>query len=142
MPYKNNVAIPKVLTDVNLSPSYWAEIGKELIDKNYSRLHKVEDVCSILRISASHFRDVFHMAYGINPKLYLLRVKVEKAMELLRDGSVMVYEVAMKVGIPQRNVFEKTFKKFVGITPSQYRKISSSGEFNSRKRPAKWAHGD
>jgi two-component system response regulator YesN len=108
-------------------------MGKELIDKDYPRLHKVEDVCSRLGISPGHFRDVFHMAYGVNPKLYLVQVKVDKAMELLKDGSAMVYDVAMKVGIPQRNVFKKIFKKFVGVTPSEYRKMSLSGEFDSRK---------
>lgn len=126
-PSKTEIAYPE------LSPSYWAEMGKALIDKEYSHLHEVEDVCLRLGISAGHFRDVFRMAYGVNPKLYLVRVKVDKAMELLKDGSAMVYDVAMKVGIPQRNVFRKTFKKSVGVTPSQYRKMSSSGEIDPRK---------
>ncbi|MGO9482740.1 MAG: helix-turn-helix transcriptional regulator [Candidatus Kryptoniota bacterium] len=121
------------LTDTNLSPSYWAEMGKDLIDKDFQHLHTVEAVCLKLGISAGHFRDVFHMAYGVNPKLYLERVKINKAMELLKDGSVMVYDVAMKVGIPQRNVFKKIFKKFVGVTPSQFRKMSSSLEIDPRK---------
>ena len=129
---KNFPVTPKDSTETNLSPSYWAQVGKELIDKDYPRLHKVEDVCSKLGISPGHFREVFRIAYGVNPKLYLLRVKVDKAMELLKDGSTMVYEVAMKVGIPQRNVFKKTFKKFVGITPSEYRKLLG-GEFDPRK---------
>ncbi len=133
MKYKGTTAMPNNLVDSSTSPSYWAEMGKELIDKDYPRLHTIEDVCAILGISAGHFRDVFRMAYGISPKLYLLRVKVEKAMELLRDGSAMVYDVAMKVGIPQRSVFKKTFKKLVGTTPSQYRKMSSSCEFDPRK---------
>ena len=134
MPYKKTLAARRLeIADNQLSPSYWAEIGKELIDKEYPHLHNVEDVCLRLGISAGHFRDVFRMAYGITPKLYLVRVKVERAMELLKDRLVMVYDVAMKVGIPHRNVFEKTFKKFVGVTPSEYRRLSSSGEFEARK---------
>ena len=121
------------LTDADFSPSYWAKMGKDLIDKDYSRLHTVEDICSILGISSGHFRDVFRMAYGVNPKFYLLCVKVEKAMELLKDESVMVCDVAKKVGIPQRNVFKKTFKRIVGTTPSQYRKTPSSVEIDPRK---------
>jgi len=141
MPNTNTSAIAASQpVDSALSPNYWARMGKELIDKDYQRLHTVEDVCSILGISAGHFREVFRTAYGVNPKLYLARVKVEKAMELLKDESVMVCDVAMRVGIPQRNVFKKTFKKIVGTTPSQYRKSSSSGEKDSRKRPAKRAH--
>ncbi|MGO9480327.1 MAG: helix-turn-helix domain-containing protein [Candidatus Kryptoniota bacterium] len=134
---KATAKIQEDFTDTNLLPSYWATMGKELIDKEYSHLRNVEDVCSRLGISPSHFRDVFHMAFGVNPKLYLERVKVGKAMELLKDGSAMVYDVAMKVGIPQRIVFEKIFKKVVGVPPSQFRKTSSSGEIDTRKRHAK-----
>ncbi len=134
MRLKKTLAPPKIeIAESELSPSYWAEIGKALIDKNYSHLHNVKDVCSRLGISGGHFRDVFHMAYGVNPKLYLMRVKVDKAMELLKDGAAMVSDVAMKVGIPQRNVFKKIFKKLVGVTPSQYRKMSSIGENDPRK---------
>jgi AraC-like DNA-binding protein len=120
-----------------VTPSYWAHMGKELIDRHYARLQKVEDVSSILGISTGHFRDVFRTAYGVPPKLYLANVKVEKALELLRDSSVMVCDVAMRVGIPQRNVFKRTFKRFIGVTPSEYQRRSASNEIDSRKRPAK-----
>ncbi len=123
----------ETLADSILSPSYWASRGRKLMDQDFARLHKVEDVSSILGISTGHFRDVFRMAYGVNPKLYLAQVKVEKALELLKDRTAMVCEVAMKVGIPQRNVFKRTFKKFIGITPSEYQKRSSSREIDSRK---------
>ena len=113
--------------------SYWAHMGKELIDRHYAQLQKVEDVSAALGISTGHFRDVFRTAYGVAPKLYLANVKVEKALELLRDRSVMVCDVAVRVGIPQRNVFMRTFKRFVGVTPSEYQKRSTSGEFDPRK---------
>jgi two-component system response regulator YesN len=127
---KYSIRAPEDFSAPNLSPNYWAQRGKELIDKDYQRLRTVNDICSVLGISPSHFREVFRMAYGVSPKAYLTRVKIDKAMELLKDGSTLVSEVAMKVGIPQRNVFKKTFKKFVKLTPSEYRKLSSIGEID------------
>jgi AraC family transcriptional regulator len=104
-----------------------------LIDKEYSRLQKVEDVCTKLGISASHFRDLFRAAYGVTPKFYLVQVKVEAAMELLMDESATVCDVAMKAGIPQRNVFNRTFKNYVGVAPSKFQRILLSGEIDTRK---------
>jgi AraC-like DNA-binding protein len=114
-------------------PNIWAVRGKELIDKEYSRLQKVEDVCTKLGISASHFRDLFRAAYGVTPKFYLVQVKVEAAMELLMDESATVCDVAMKAGIPQRNVFNRTFKNYVGVAPSKFQRILLSGEIDTRK---------
>ncbi|MGO9482743.1 MAG: helix-turn-helix domain-containing protein [Candidatus Kryptoniota bacterium] len=73
------------------------------------------------------------MAYSVNPQFYLERVKIHKARELLKNESVMVNDVAMKVGFLQRNAFKKIFKKFVGVTSSQFRKMSSSLEIDPRK---------
>ncbi len=129
--------VSELLSGSPATPGYWAHLGKELIDRHYARLQKVEDVSAILGISSGHFRDVFRMAYGITPKLYLANVKVEKALELLRDRSVMVCDVAVRVGIPQRNVFKRTFKKFIGVPPSEYQKRSSGIKIDPRKRPVK-----
>jgi AraC-like DNA-binding protein len=121
-------------------PNIWAVRGKELIDKEYSRLQKVEDVCTKLGISASHFRDLFHMAYGVTPKSYLIQVKVEAAVEYLMDESAAVGDVAVKVGIPQRTVFNRTFKNYVGVSPMKFQGILLRGEIDTRKCNAKRIH--
>jgi AraC-like DNA-binding protein len=123
------------------NPSYWAVKGKELIDEEYPHLQKVEDVCSKLGISASHFRDLFRAAYGLTPKFYLMQVKVEAAMEFLLDKSATVHEVAAKVGIPQRTVFNRTFKNYVGVSPLKFQTVLLGGEIDTRKCNAKRAHG-
>ena len=49
---------------------------------------------------------------------------VYKAMELLRDCRVKVYEVAQQVGYKDITYFSATFKKVVGISPSEYQDTS------------------
>jgi hypothetical protein len=49
------------------------------------------------------------------------------------NESAAVCDVAMKVGIPQRNVFHRTFKNYVGVAPSKFQRILLSGEIDTRK---------
>ena len=55
---------------------------------------------------------------GINNSL--IRVRIRKAMDYLKDPTVKVYEVAEKVGYQDIAYFSNTFKKLVGKSPSEY----------------------
>ena len=120
-------------SDTEVVPNYWAERGKKLIDENYARLYGVEDVCTTLGISTAYFRDVFSAAFSVSPKLYLTLVKIERAQLILKDSSRKVSEVAAMVGFRQRSVFERNFKGLLGVSPSGFRKLVSTGDFDTRK---------
>lgn len=111
--------------------NYWAEKGKQLIDENYPRLHGVEDVCHSLGISASYFRDVFQTAFAMSPRDYLAGVKIERAKTILLERSVTVSEVSVMVGFGQRSVFTKAFKRITGMSPAQFRGLSSKVDFGT-----------
>ncbi|MDD5953778.1 MAG: helix-turn-helix transcriptional regulator, partial [Firmicutes bacterium] len=51
---------------------------------------------------------------------YVTRYRIHRAMELLQDCRVKVYEVAQLVGYRDIAYFSATFKKVVGISPSEY----------------------
>ena len=55
---------------------------------------------------------------GINN--YLIRYRIRKAMDYLKDAQIKVYEVAEKVGYQDIAYFSNTFKKLVGKSPSEY----------------------
>ena len=103
-------------------PNYWALRGKELIDREFSRLQSVEEIASLLGISTGHFREKFRMAYGVTPKAYLVQAKISEAKKLLESQSDQICKVALSVGIPSTRVFRNCFKELVGATPSQFRK--------------------
>lgn len=121
------------LVEGHLSPNYWAEMGKDLIDREYSHLRNVEEICSVLGISAGHFREKFRLEYGITPKAYLTKVKIEEAKKLLEGQSENICDIALKVGIPSTRVFRSCFKELVGTSPSEYRRTSLGLEIDSRK---------
>ncbi len=120
----------------NVKPAnYWAEKGKKLIGENYAELYTSGDICSRLGISTGYFHDIFFSAFGVTPKICLTSAKIERAKTILKDrwDSVKVAEVAKMVGFRSRVSFERAFVKHVGVSPSEFRKISNAVDFDTRK---------
>jgi AraC-like DNA-binding protein len=134
-PIGNTVALISFVREVShaqLQPNYWAEKGNKFIDEHYARLFGMEDICSHLGISASYFRDVFVNTFNIAPKPYLTLVKIQRAQVFLRDSSRKVSEIAIMAGFRHRSAFERAFKRLVGVSPTEFRKLSSTGDFDTR----------
>ncbi len=80
----------------------------------------VGSVAGFLGISEGHLSHIFKKETDYTPLNYLTRCRVHKAMELLRDCRLKVYEVAERVGYRDIAYFSATFKKLVGVSPSEY----------------------
>ncbi|WP_019535162.1 AraC family transcriptional regulator [Paenibacillus ginsengihumi] len=79
----------------------------------------LQDIAGKVGISPSYFGGIFKEVTGVSPIHYLLGIRIRKAKELLKDG-YSVTETAQKVGFNDIFYFSKSFKKFEGMTPSQY----------------------
>lgn len=72
-------------------------------------------------MSMRSFNRRFKLATGQTPLQYLQTVRVEMARELLQSSNLPVNEIAEKVGYQDMGHFAALFKKFLSITPSEYR---------------------
>lgn len=63
--------------------------------------------------------------FGISPKQYVLRVKVERAMELLSSTQDGLSDIAIEAGFYDQSDFSKRFARITGRTPQQYRATGS-----------------
>ena len=59
---------------------------------------------------------------GKTPNDYIKMLRMERAVELLKDDTLTVAQVSYEVGIEDPYYFSKSFKAFYGISPTQYRK--------------------
>ncbi len=73
-------------------------------------------------VSEVYFRKLFKSCYGISPGQYLLRIKIDKAKQLLRAGQLTITEISVKCGYSNVYHFCEIFKKKTGMTPTEYRK--------------------
>ena len=65
--------------------------------------------------------------FGLSPKQYVLRVKVERAMELLADSDAGLSEIANEAGFYDQSDFSKRFARATGRTPAQFRSHGPEG---------------
>lgn len=77
-------------------------------------------IAQMLNISEGHLSHTFKKETDSTLLAYLTRFRIHKAMELLQDCRVKVYEVAEQVGYRDIAYFSSTFKKMVGVSPSEY----------------------
>ena len=59
---------------------------------------------------------------GQTPNDYIKGMRMDRAIELLKDDTLTVAEVSYRIGIEDPFYFSKSFKSYFGISPSQYRK--------------------
>ena len=85
-------------------------------DQNIS----VGAVAQHLGLSESHLSHLFRKETDYTMMNYLTRYRIHKAMELLRDCRLKVYEIAERVGYRDITYFSATFKKVVGMSPSEF----------------------
>ena len=84
----------------------------------------VAAIAEYLGISEGHLSHLFKKETDYTLLNYLTRYRMHRAMELLRDCRVKIYEVAEAVGYRDVTHFSATFKKLVGMSPSEYQDTS------------------
>ncbi len=97
------------------------EAAKKYIEKNYTLNITLEDVSREVNISSYYLSRIFKEVTGQNFIDYLTGLRIEKAKELLRTTQLSMKEICAKSGYSDPNYFSKTFKKNVGVTPTEYR---------------------
>lgn len=71
-------------------------------------------------ISEVYFRKLFKKQYGISPRKYIIKLRMETAMELISTGYYSLAEVSALVGYEDYKYFSVEFKAFTGVSPSKY----------------------
>lgn len=102
------------------------ELVLEYIRENY-RDASLEKAAVLVGLSASHLSRTFKEKNGTGFSEVLMRVRMEKASEMLSDIRCKSYEVAYEVGYDNPKNFSRAFKSYYGKSPSEYRKEKTGG---------------
>ena len=81
----------------------------------------LQQLADLLGLSRFYFCTAFRKATGLTPHQWLVRIRMERAQELLADGRLTVTDVALAVGYQTPSSFTQAFRAAVGFTPSAYR---------------------
>lgn len=95
----------------------------EYIRDQYDEKFSLEEAAKVAHLSPFHFIKAFKAHTGKTPYEYLMFIKIHKAKELLSSHSLSITEICFMCGFNSLSNFTSFFKKKVGVTPSEYRRI-------------------
>ncbi|AST97996.1 response regulator transcription factor [Shouchella clausii] len=97
---------------------------KHYIHKHYQQDLRAAEVAERHFITPNYFSMLFKKETGQSFSEYVNRLRIEKSAELLLTTSNKVFEIAEYVGYKEYKYFVQVFKKQVGLTPTQYRRLN------------------
>ncbi|GGF85978.1 helix-turn-helix domain-containing protein [Paenibacillus aceti] len=101
-----------------LNPSFISQY----IELHYMENLYLDHIAEVVETSPKYFSSYFKKTFGVNYVEYLNKVRLSHARELLKDSSLTIGEIGEKTGYLNSSTFTTTFKKYYGISPSEYRK--------------------
>lgn len=99
------------------------EMSKEYIKNNFNRDISLDEVSRVANISPYYFSKIFKEGTGENFIEYLTGIRIDKAKELLSTTEYSMKEICSMCGYSDPNYFSRSFKKNVGVTPTEYKSI-------------------
>ncbi len=101
----------------------WAERRSlELMRARLAEDISLDELAAEVQLSPFHFARMFKQSVGVPPRVYLTRLRIEKACDLLENTDLPVTEIAFEVGYSSNQVLARVFLKHRRITPTDYRR--------------------
>ena len=100
----------------------------DYINENYERELRVQELADICSMSETYFRKIFREYINMSPMDYVNLIRVQKACELMKKSNDSMEMVACKCGFITTSTFNRNFKKFLDISPYQWKIHSENYE--------------
>lgn len=91
---------------------------RDNLDKNLS----LADICDCAHLTESYMIKLFHRYTGSTPIKFHTRLRIEESVRLLTESLLTVGEITEHLHFSSESHFSRTFKKYTGLSPNQYRK--------------------
>ncbi|MBO7375458.1 MAG: helix-turn-helix domain-containing protein [Clostridia bacterium] len=92
------------------------------IDANYRTIGAVSEIADACFLSESRLYHLFRDHLNTTPVTYLNRIKILQATELMNGSDMSLEQIATSLNFNSEYCFRKTFKRFTGTLPSEFRK--------------------
>ncbi len=96
------------------------------MDRHFSRQISMAEVSKHAGVTPNHLNTLFQHTFGFGPSLYLQRLRIAHACELLKEPFLSVGEIAVQCGFSDQNYLCRNFRKIRGMTPTEFRRTLES----------------
>jgi AraC-like DNA-binding protein len=104
------------------SGSDHAQQASDYIAREYGSIARIDDVAKAVGLSGDHLRHCFTARYGIGPGQWLLRVRCDRARDLLARSELPLAAVATECGFRSLKHFSAAFQRTTGVPPMRWRR--------------------
>ncbi|NIK75901.1 YesN/AraC family two-component response regulator [Paenibacillus castaneae] len=94
---------------------------KQWVQAQYTSNISLKSIAEFLFVNATYLGQQFKSVEGITFNDYLLKVRMEKAKDLLQHTNLRIYEIAVQVGYQELDWFYRRFKEYTGMSTTKYR---------------------
>jgi len=99
----------------------------ERIKRNLDKPIEVGELSALAEMSQSHFSKLFKHSTDLTPHQFILRERINRSKELLRQGKTKIVNIALEVGFQSQAHFTTVFGSLVGMTPRQFQRSCCGG---------------
>lgn len=103
-----------------LSPQARSKVYR-YIEDNLAADLGLDELARLVDYSQQHFLRLFRRTFSTTPYQFIVRMRVERAKLLIRDGRLSLAEIALACGFCDQSHFSTCFTRRVGVSPSRYR---------------------
>ncbi len=100
--------------------------ARNYISDTYSMPISLSDIAREANLSKYHFLRIYKKTFQETPHEFLVRLRIDRAKLLLAKGQHNVTEACFEVGFSSLGSFSTLFSKYVGLSPSEYRRYVRS----------------
>jgi len=109
----------------NLSTGNFTAINNTIqyIDHHFTEEISIAQLSSSCNMTQNGYSIYFKRMNGITPCNYIISKRINRAVHLLKNSDMGIFEIALESGYHNTANFNKAFRKLIGMTPSDYKKI-------------------
>ena len=98
-------------------------LSRKYIGENFKNPElNISMIAEKVKVSKNHLSREYSKESGETLVEYITKLRIKEAKKLLENTNLKTYEIAEKIGFSNSETFFRTFKKYCGITPKQYKK--------------------
>jgi AraC family transcriptional regulator len=94
----------------------------EFIQEHLAQEISLSALAELVDLSLCHFARAFKQSFGVPPHRYHMARRMDHARSLLRGPALSVTQIGIQIGFRETSSFTRAFRKFTGLTPTEYRR--------------------
>ena len=114
--------------EIDIDRNYYKQLIKikqitQFIHKHYAEKITLQNIADNLHISISDCSHSFKKFMKESIFEYILHYRIQQSLYLLQDKELSILQISLKVGFSSTSYYSKLFKKYMKMTPKEYRRL-------------------